>query len=95
MRTLLVSTLTLLLAGCSSSSSGVIPSGIDEFTIVYTGDTGAASTGKMKIQAYKDAEAFCNSKGKQLDILSTDIPPGPYVLGKYPQVEVKFTCLVI
>ena len=83
----------LFLFGCASSSSGVIGSNQNEFTIVYTGSTGAANTGTMKTKAYKEASEYCVAKNQQLNLISTDIPPGPYVWGNFPQVEVTFTCV--
>ena len=80
---------TLLLVGCASST-GVIPIGKETYSISRTDNGPAASLGEMKASAYKEAAAFCGTKGKQLQVLlSNDVPRS---FGQFPQTEIQFTC---
>jgi len=62
----------LFLAGCATSS-GVFPSGKDTYTVVVDGDT---TMGRLAKQAYQEANAFCESRGKVMQPISTR--SGPY-----------------
>jgi len=87
MKILLVA--TMLVVGCASST-GVIPIGKETYSISRTDNGPAASLGDLKASAYKEAAAFCEAKGKQLQVLrSSDVPRS---FGQFPQTEVQFTC---
>lgn len=87
MRTLRFLFLALLLTGCASSS-GVVSIGSDTYAIVKAGRSGFTSAGALKGDAYKEAEEFARSKGKQLEVVAVnEIPAG---FARLPQVEVRF-----
>lgn len=81
----------VVLSGCASTSSGVIAYGPDTFTVVQAGKSGFTSTADLKTAAYKEANEYAASKGKQIEII--DVSEKPAGFGKMPQVEVKFRLL--
>ena len=54
--------------------------------------TGFPGTGKIKTDALKEAGEHCKNSDKSLEIIELDETEGPYVLGKYPRVELTFRC---
>lgn len=81
----------LLLMSCASNS-GVVSIGDDEYFIAKQASTGLPGTGGIKTDALKEAGEFCKAQGKSLDIIDLDENEGPFVLGKYPRVELTFNC---
>ena len=79
------------LVSCASNS-GVVSIGDDEYFIAKQASTGFPGTGAIKTEALKEAGAYCKSQGKSLDIINLDENEGPFVLGKYPRVEITFNC---
>ena len=80
----------LALAACAGST-GVIPIGSNTYSISHRDNGPLSSLGALKAAAYKDAEAYCASKGKKMEVLrSTDVPRS---LGQFPETEVQFTCI--
>ncbi len=84
-------TISLLLAGCAANS-GVVPVGGDTLMISKQAATGFPGTGKIKTDALKEAGEHCKNSDKSLEIIELDETEGPYVLGKYPRVELTFRC---
>lgn len=87
----LVSVVIMLLASCASNS-GVVSIGKNEFFIAKQAATGFPGTGGIKTKALKEAGEHCISKNKSLDVIKLDENEGPFVLGKYPRVELTFSC---
>lgn len=90
MKCLLLVAVLLALTGCTSTS-GVLPFGPDTYTVVQRGDTGFTSTATLKTAAYKEANDFAASKGKQIEIIEVTEKPSGFAT--WPQVEVKFRLL--
>jgi predicted small secreted protein len=83
----------LLLAGCATNS-GVIADGKDSYIVIVSGGHRFASTGDLKIEAYKDANAYCRKLDKQLEsIAERTVQAG--VLSNSSEVELKFKCISI
>lgn len=80
-------------ASSCASDSGIINSGENQFFIAKQAATGFPGTGGIKADALKSAESFCQEQGKKLNIVLLDENEGPYVLGKYPRVELTFSCI--
>lgn len=55
------------------------------------GGTGFAGVAGLKKDAYREANAFCESKGKKIEVTTTNDHPGG--VGVYPLAEVHFMCL--
>lgn len=81
-----------LISSCASDS-GIINSGENQFFIAKQAATGFPGTGGIKSEALKSAESFCTEKGKKLNIVLLKENEGPFVLGKYPRVELTFNCI--
>jgi hypothetical protein len=80
----------LLVAGCASTT-GVIPTGSDNYMIAREDNTPAASLGNIKAQAFKEAATFCAGKGRSLKTISESDTPRS--LGQFPQTTLHFTCV--
>ena len=84
-------TAVLMIAGCAGQS-GVVPIGQDTFMASKQGWISTQSDSALKADVFREASAYCASKGKQLMPVSTNSRPG--VIGRsYPEVEVQFRCL--
>jgi len=85
--------LALFLSGCASNS-GIIPDGKDSYIVIVSGGHRFASTGDLKIEAYKEANAFCKKFDKQIEtIVEKTIQAG--VLANSSEIELKFKCISI
>lgn len=82
---------TMALAGCASSS-GVVPMGGDAF-LVSRSEKGFDTTGsRVKAVALKEANEFCSSKGKTIEIIkATQKDMAPFQSDA--QAEVEFKCV--
>ncbi|WP_150787538.1 hypothetical protein [Pseudomonas fluorescens] len=89
MRLLLVSTIALLIAGCSGP--GVVPMGRDTYMIAKDGSFTTFGGGAVKVELYQEANAFCESKGKQMMPVKDASRDSGY--GRYANAELQFRCL--
>jgi len=79
-----------VLAGCASTT-GIVPTGKDTFMISREDNGPAASLGKIKAAAFKEANAHCGSQGKNVKVVGeTDTPRS---FGQFPQTTLHFTCV--
>lgn len=82
-------TITLLLAGCASTT-GVIPAGKDQYLISREDNGPGASLGAIKAKVFQEAGAFCAGQSKNLEIVrENDVPRS---LGQFPQTSLQFKC---
>lgn len=85
--------LALLMTGCATNS-GIIPDGKDSYIVIVSGGHRFTSSGDLKIEAYKEASAYCRKQDKQLEtILERSVQAG--VLANSSEVELKFRCISI
>ena len=89
MRLLLVSTITLLITGCSGP--GVVPMGRDTYMVAKDGSFTTFGGGAVKAELYQEADAFCTQKGKQLMPVKEASRDSGY--GRYANAELQFRCL--
>jgi hypothetical protein len=89
MRLLLIPTITLLIAGCSGP--GVVPMGRDTYMVAKDGSFTTFGGGAVKAELYQEANAFCESKGKQLMPVKDASRDSGY--GRYANAELQFRCL--
>ena len=54
--------------------------------------TGFPGTGGIKTDAIMEALKYSSSTNKSLKIVLLKENEGPYILGKYPRVEITFLC---
>jgi hypothetical protein len=91
MRKLIIA-FTVLVAGCASNS-GVIPIGQDTYMVSRQAATGFSGSGTLKAEAFQEANQFCSSQNKMLQVVNTHEAQPPYILGNFPKAEVQFMCL--
>ena len=82
----------LLVAGCASNS-GVAPIGPDTYMVSRQAATGFSGSGTLKAEAFQEANQYCLSQKKRLQVVRTAEAQPPYVLGNFPKAEVEFMCL--
>jgi len=83
--------LPLFLVSCASNT-GIIKIGEEKFFIAKQAATGFPGTGGIKTEALKEASQYCTSQSKNLKVIELKENEGPYILGKYPRVELTFLC---
>lgn len=72
--------------------TGIIPDGKDAYIVIVSGGNRFTSSGDLKIEAYKDANAYCKKQDKQLEtVFERAIQAG--VLANASEVELKFKCI--
>lgn len=79
----------LAVVGCAATKTGVVSIGENTY-MISNQDWMAYSGGVVKAELYKEAGAFCTSKGKKL-------VPGPstsrdYSYGSSASAEIQFKC---
>lgn len=85
-------TLTVLLVGCATPSTGPVARSGDMLTVTRQGSGFMVSTDALKAQAIQEAEAHCTSIGKKYKFVhSKEIQAG--ALGRWPESEVLFQCV--
>ena len=82
----------VLLTGCASNT-GIVPMAGGEYMIANQASTGFSGVGFIKADALKDAEEHCAGMGKKLEVVRMWENEGPYVLGKFPRIELTFRCV--
>lgn len=80
----------LALVGCATSS-GVLRSGPNTFTITATASPGAGGATTAKKSAYGDASAECSRQGKAADIVSEKVTAPTWTNGMH-SIDLAFRC---
>lgn len=79
----------LALAGCASVSD-VVPTGPDTFMVAAHGIDGNGSGAAQKAIALKAANAYCQARAKQMQVVRVDsVEP---FFGRPPSADVQFRC---
>ena len=84
--------LSFAVVGCASNS-GVVSIGKDTYMVSRQAATGFSGSGTLKADAFREANKFCESQGKFMQVVRTDEAQPPYVLANFPKAEVQFMCL--
>ena len=87
----IVIAVALFISGCTSSS-GVIPDGKDAYRISHLGDTGFTNSNTLQKDTYKEANAFCASKGKVVETLNMESKQAR-PMGGWPEASLWFKCV--
>jgi hypothetical protein len=85
-------TVVFFIFGCAANS-GVVPIGQDTYMVSRQAATGFSGASTLKAEAFQEANQYCVSKGKSLQVVNTEEARPPYVFGNYPKAEVQFMCL--
>lgn len=80
----------LIMQGCGTNPE-IFEIGPDTYTVTTVGDTGFVSLGKLKSEAYRQAEEKARQQGKVIEVISVNEVPAGFA--KWPQVEVRFRLL--
>ena len=80
----------LTLSACAGQSK-VIPTGNDTYLISSQGVMGWSSGHEQKVQAYEEANKYCQSQGKKLQTVSSN-DSGAGGFGKVSSAQVNFKC---
>ena len=92
MKKVIYSALVILVTGCASNS-GVVSIGPDTFMVSRQAATGFSGSGTLKAEAFQEANQYCLSQMKKLQVVHTAETQPPYVFGNFPKAEVQFMCL--
>jgi hypothetical protein len=84
--------LLMFLTGCAANS-GVISIGKDTYMVSRQAATGFSGSGTLKAEAFQEANQFCLTLAKVVQVVSTHEAAPPYILGNFPKAEVQFMCL--
>lgn len=76
--------------GCASTTV-IVPTRKDTFTISREDNSPAASLGTMKAATFKDFGAHCAGQGKNVNAISETNTPRSF--GQFPQTTLHFTCI--
>jgi len=83
--------LTILLTGCATQS-GVLPEGQDSYLLIMSSGYGLASSADLKIDAHKEASAFCAKLGKQPETVYENTSQSGAV-SDFHEEYLKFRCV--
>lgn len=84
-------TATLALVACTSTT-GVVPIGQDTYMIGSQGKSpGGFSGSEAKVLAFAEAQKFCSTRGKSVQIINTQ--QSDMSFGKNATAEIQFLCL--
>lgn len=81
----------LVLAGCATPSTGVVPRNEGLATVTHQGAGAWVSTDALKAAAIQEADAHCQRTGKHAKVVHTKETPAG-ILGRWPESEVLFRC---
>lgn len=89
MRTLILILMAGLIAGCAHTE--IVPVGSDSYMITRQGGYGQTSSATVEADALKDANSFCEDKGKKFQPVNAS--QSPFYFGHTPEAQVSFMCL--
>lgn len=93
LKTIIFLTTAMLISACATTAatSDIVPIGKDTYMLARPGGFLTISGGEVKAQLYRDANEFCQSRGKSLmPVSSSSRDSAPY---KYANAELQFRCL--
>lgn len=83
---------TVLLASCATTSTGPTPVGDNKY--VMSRQEGAFPSGSEPLlqEVQQEANRFCASLDKKMELINSTENPGPYIMGNYPKATITFKC---
>jgi hypothetical protein len=82
--------IVVVLAGCASSS-GVLRSGPDLFTVTATASPGGGGETTAKKSAYSDASIECSKNGRAVSVISEKVTAPTWTNGMH-SIDLVFRC---
>jgi hypothetical protein len=86
-----VSLVVVGLVGCAGTTNQVVPTGHDTYMVANHGTMGWSSAGAQKAKAYEEANAFCKSKGKEVETVNEHETDSGF--GKIASADIEFRCV--
>ena len=83
----------LFLFGCAATTAGVVESGGNVYKVSRQAATGSPAAKTLQADALKDAKHYCLGLGKTLQVINTSEIRPFYMLGRFQQVNIRFTCV--
>lgn len=82
----------VLLASCATTSTGPTPVGDNKY--VMSRQEGAFPSGSEPLlqEVLQEANRFCASLDKEMELINSTEKPGPYIMGNYPKATITFKC---
>lgn len=87
LKVIVLLTVLVMQSGCSTTSP-IMSSAGEVYTVTKTGTTGFTPVGTLRKQAYKKANEFAASKGMIAEVVSVNETAAGFA--KWPQVDLKF-----
>ena len=83
----------VLAIGCATTTTGPTPVG--DYKYVMSRQEGAFPSGSEPLlqEVLEQADRFCKSLNRKLELLESRENPGPYILGNYPKATITFKCV--
>jgi len=81
----------LLIAGCATTS-GIVPLGPDRYLVTRRAAAGSSGSEDLKADALREANQYCRSQHRKMQVLSTAEVQPPFIMGNFPKAEVQFEC---
>ena len=83
--------LLLPLVGCAVPTTGVQPLSDGLYKVAHQGGGAWVTTDSLKLEASKEADAYCIKAGKKMRVLDVKQIPAR-AFGGWPEAEVLFKC---
>lgn len=80
-----------LLVGCATNP-GPIPLGGGAFNVTREAASGFGGVTSVKADALREANAFCEAKGQEMQAIDVRTNRPPYIFANFPRAEVDFRC---
>lgn len=81
----------LPVAGCAVPTTGVLPLSDGLYKVAHQGSGAWVTTDSLKVEASKEANAYCAKSGKQARVMDVKQIPAR-AFGGWPEAEVLFKC---
>jgi hypothetical protein len=76
--------------GCAGTTNQVVPTGHDTYMVANHGTMGWSSAGAQKAKALETANAFCESKGKEVEPINEHETDSGF--GRIASADLEFRC---
>lgn len=83
---------SVLLMSCATTSTG--PTQVGDNKYVMSRQEGAFPSGSEPLlqEVLLEANRFCESLSKNIELIESTENPGPYIMGNYPKATITFKC---
>jgi hypothetical protein len=84
--------LVIFICGCATTTTGPTPVGENKY--VMSRQEGAFPLGDKPLlhEVLEQADRFCKSLNRKLELIESRESSGPYIVGNYPKATITFKC---